>query len=155
MTLLTATRLGADAESALDPACAIEMVHTASLIVDDMPFMDDARSEGDGRRTTGLRRGRGHRLAAFDLLSRAFGVLAGAAGLDDRQRPSWSGSSRTPWSSEGVIAGQLKTCVRGGSPGHRRPSRGCTSRRPGPLRGGVEAGARVAAGPPGLDRAHP
>ena len=63
------------------------MVHTASLIVDDMPFMDDAE----------MRRGRpaSHRvfgqdmacLAAFDLLSRAYGVMAGATGIDDAQRP--------------------------------------------------------------------
>ena len=42
MTILTATRLGADAETCVDPACALEIVHTASLIIDDMPFMDDA-----------------------------------------------------------------------------------------------------------------
>ncbi|MGD8896871.1 MAG: polyprenyl synthetase family protein, partial [Acidobacteriota bacterium] len=86
MTLLTATRLGGDVEVGLDPACAVEMIHTASLIVDDMPFMDDAE----------MRRGRpaNHRvfgqdvaaLAAFDLVSRAFGTLAGARGLDDTQR---------------------------------------------------------------------
>lgn len=33
VTLLTAARLGGDVDAALDPACALEMVHTASLIV--------------------------------------------------------------------------------------------------------------------------
>jgi geranylgeranyl diphosphate synthase type II len=107
MTLLTATRLGAEAESALDPACAIEMVHTASLIVDDMPFMDDAE----------MRRGRraNHRvfgedvatLAAFDLLSRAFGVLAAAPGLDDTRRSELVRLLSETLTSEGVIVGQL------------------------------------------------
>jgi geranylgeranyl diphosphate synthase type II len=107
MTLLTATRLGAEAEKALDPACAIEMVHTASLIIDDMPFMDDAE----------MRRGRqaNHRvfgedvatLAAFDLLSRAFGVLAAARGLHDTQRSELVRLLSEALADEGVIVGQL------------------------------------------------
>jgi geranylgeranyl pyrophosphate synthase len=107
MTLLTATRLGADADVALDPACAIEMVHTASLIVDDMPFMDDAE----------MRRGRqaNHRvfgedvasLAAFDLLSRAFGVLAAAPGIDDSRRVELVRLLSETLTGEGVIVGQL------------------------------------------------
>lgn len=108
MTLLTATRLGADAEAALDPACAIEMVHTASLIVDDMPFMDDATT----------RRGKpaNHKvfgedvaaLASLELLSRAFGVTARSRGLDDRQRLELIRLVSDTIGSEGVIAGQLK-----------------------------------------------
>ena len=107
MTLLTATRLGADADVALDPACAIEMVHTASLIVDDMPFMDDAE----------MRRGRqaNHRvfgedvasLAAFDLLSRAFGVLAAAPGIADSRRVELVRLLSETLTGEGVIVGQL------------------------------------------------
>ena len=107
MTLLTATRLGADVDVALDPACAIEMVHTASLIVDDMPFMDDAE----------MRRGRqaNHRvfgedvasLAAFDLLSRAFGVLADAPGIDDSRRVELVHLLSETLTGEGVIVGQL------------------------------------------------
>jgi geranylgeranyl diphosphate synthase type II len=107
MTLLTATRLGADVDLGLDPGCAIEMVHTASLIVDDMPFMDDAE----------VRRGQkaNHRvfgedvatLAAFDLLSRAFGVLATARGLDEAQRTALVRLLSETLAGEGVIAGQL------------------------------------------------
>jgi geranylgeranyl pyrophosphate synthase len=107
LTLLTATRLGADVDVALDPACAIEMVHTASLIVDDMPFMDDAE----------MRRGRraNHRvfgedvasLAAFDLLSRAFGVMSTAPGLDDVRRVGLVQLLSQTLTHEGVIAGQL------------------------------------------------
>jgi geranylgeranyl diphosphate synthase, type II len=81
LTVLTARTLGADPAIAVDPACAVEMVHTASLILDDLPCMDDAL----------LRRGRAanHRvfgedvanLAAVSLLSEAFGVLSRAPGL--------------------------------------------------------------------------
>jgi geranylgeranyl diphosphate synthase type II len=108
MTILTATRLGADAAASLDPACAIEMVHTASLIVDDMPFMDNATT----------RRGRpaNHKvfgedlasLASLDLLSRAYGVIARARGLDDRQRLELIRLLSDAIGSEGVIAGQLE-----------------------------------------------
>jgi geranylgeranyl diphosphate synthase type II len=107
MTILTATRLGASVEAALDPGCAIEMVHTASLIVDDMPFMDDAQ----------MRRGReaNHRvfgqdvatLASIDLLSRAFGVLSRAPLLSDAQRAELVWLLASTLTGEGVIAGQL------------------------------------------------
>jgi geranylgeranyl pyrophosphate synthase len=107
MTILTATRLGADVELGLDAACAIEMVHTASLIVDDMPFMDDATT----------RRGRpaSHKvfgqdvasLASLELLTRAFGVIAGARGLDDGLRLDLVRLLSEAIGSQGVIAGQL------------------------------------------------
>lgn len=40
--MMSCHSLGGSLEHALDPACAIEMIHTASLIVDDLPCMDDA-----------------------------------------------------------------------------------------------------------------
>jgi geranylgeranyl diphosphate synthase type II len=108
MTILTATRLGADAETCLDPACALEIVHTASLIIDDMPFMDDATT----------RRGKPahHKvfgedlsaLASLELLSRAYGVIARARGLDDRLRLELIRLLCDTIGSEGIIAGQLK-----------------------------------------------
>ncbi len=80
LTLAVADALGAgDLEPVVDLACAVEMVHACSLVLDDLPAMDDAK----------LRRGRPtvHRefgedvalLAAFALLTRAFGVVASAA----------------------------------------------------------------------------
>lgn len=76
LALVSARHFGGDEANALLPACAIEMVHAASLILDDLPAMDDAT----------LRRGRpaNHRvygeataiLAAIALLNRAFGVVA-------------------------------------------------------------------------------
>ncbi len=41
LTLLSAEAFGCDLEKALVPACAIEMVHTYSLIHDDLPSMDN------------------------------------------------------------------------------------------------------------------
>ena len=123
MTILTATRLGADAETCLDPACALEIVHTASLIIDDMPFMDDATT----------RRGKpAHHtvfgedlaaLASLELLSRAYGVMARARGLDDRLRLE-------------LIRLLSRHHRKRGR--HRRPAEGPALRRPAPGPGRAE-----------------
>ncbi len=42
LTLVSAELAGGKAESVLDAACAVEMIHTASLILDDLPCMDNA-----------------------------------------------------------------------------------------------------------------
>ena len=76
LTMLAADLCGGADARALPAAASIEMVHAASLILDDLPSMDDAP----------LRRGKpsNHRqfgeavaiLAAFGLLNTAFGTLA-------------------------------------------------------------------------------
>jgi geranylgeranyl diphosphate synthase, type II len=48
LTLLSASLVGADPSRAMPVACAMEYLHTSSMIFDDLPAMDDA----------GLRRGR-------------------------------------------------------------------------------------------------
>ena len=42
LVFLSGALFGAKEESLLDPACAVEMVHAASLALDDLPSMDDA-----------------------------------------------------------------------------------------------------------------
>lgn len=74
-----AEAVGADAKDVLTVACAIEMIHTYSLIHDDLPAMDD----------DDLRRGKPTCHVAYDeatailagdaLLTLAFQVLSGAA----------------------------------------------------------------------------
>ncbi len=76
LTILSAVHCGAGEDDALNAASALEMVHASSLILDDLPAMDDAA----------LRRGREtcHRvygeatavLAAIALMNRAFGLVA-------------------------------------------------------------------------------
>ncbi len=67
---------GADRSFALDAGCAVEMVHTASLILDDLPCMDDAAMRR-GRPTTHREFGQSTAiLASVGLLNRAFGVIA-------------------------------------------------------------------------------
>src|SRR3954469_514563 len=44
VSLMVADMFRADRGRVLPAACAVEMVHTASLILDDLPAMDDARA---------------------------------------------------------------------------------------------------------------
>jgi geranylgeranyl pyrophosphate synthase len=86
MCVLAARGLEGDELAALDAACAIEMVHTASLVLDDLPAMDDATLRR-GRPCTHEVFGEGTAiLAAIALLNRAFAVLAGLRGVDDAVR---------------------------------------------------------------------
>ena len=64
LCLMAAEACGGEAETALPAACALEMVHTYSLIHDDLPAMDD----------DDLRRGRPTCHRAFD---EATAILAG------------------------------------------------------------------------------
>ena len=76
LVILTARLLGADDEAAMPAACAIEMVHTYSLIHDDLPAMDndDLRR---GRPTSHKVFGEAMAILAGDaLLTEAFAVLA-------------------------------------------------------------------------------
>jgi geranylgeranyl pyrophosphate synthase len=71
LTLLVAEALGGSAGRAADAACVIELVHAASLVLDDLPCMDDADLRR-GRPTLHRRFGEAVAvLAAFALLARA------------------------------------------------------------------------------------
>ena len=66
---------------ALPAACAVEMVHTYSLVHDDLPAMDDDALRR-GRPTTHIVHGEGMAILAGDgLLTDAFSVLASATPL--------------------------------------------------------------------------
>jgi geranylgeranyl diphosphate synthase type II len=97
---------GGNDEAALPFAAAVEMVHTYSLIHDDLPCMDD----------DDLRRGRPTCHRAFDeatallagdgLLTLAFGVLATAPVPDGAVRAAVAALSRAA-GSFGMIGGQV------------------------------------------------
>ena len=76
LVLLACRACGGDPETALPAACAIEMVHTYSLIHDDLPAMDDDDLRR-GQPTNHVRFGEGQAVLAGDgLLTRAFEILA-------------------------------------------------------------------------------
>jgi geranylgeranyl diphosphate synthase type II len=106
LCLMAAEACGGDCEAALPAACALEMVHTYSLIHDDLPAMDD----------DDLRRGRPTNHRAFDeatailagdgLLTLAFEVVA------KRVRPSAAALRCVAILAEaagpvGMVAGQM------------------------------------------------
>jgi geranylgeranyl pyrophosphate synthase len=105
LALAAAELVGGRCQEALPGACALEMVHTYSLIHDDLPAMDDDR----------LRRGRPTCHVAFDeatailagdaLLTEAFGVLAFSGAEPGRVRDALRilAAAAGP---EGMVGGQ-------------------------------------------------
>jgi geranylgeranyl pyrophosphate synthase len=78
LVFLAGELFGAKEDRLLDPACAVEMIHAASLALDDLPSMDDATTR---RGRPALHAVHGEDLAilaAVTLIVRAFGVLADA-----------------------------------------------------------------------------
>ena len=108
VTLLAAAECGAPEGAALDAACAFEMIHAASLILDDLPAMDDA----------GLRRGLPtiHRafdeataiLAGVGLLNQAYAVIAADRGLPGPLRAELAARAAHAVGFSGLIAGQAR-----------------------------------------------
>ena len=75
--LASCEAVGGSWDDALIPACAIEMVHTYSLIHDDLPALDNDRLRR-GKPTTWVEFGESSAILAGDaLLNRAFEVLSG------------------------------------------------------------------------------
>ncbi len=82
LVVLAAQEFGADALDTLDAGCALEMVHAASLILDDLPAMDDAPWRR-GQASTHIAFGEAEAiLAGVALLSRAYATLAETTRLD-------------------------------------------------------------------------
>ncbi len=111
LCLAAAEAVGGDSENAIQAACALEMIHTYSLIHDDLPAMDNDE----------LRRGKPTCHVAFDeatailagdgLLTLAFEILANAGSI--------SADSVRPWLKviklvsagagyKGMIEGQMR-----------------------------------------------
>jgi geranylgeranyl diphosphate synthase type II len=115
ITLCVADVVGADAAASLRAACAVEFVHTASLILDDLPCMDDA-SERRGRLAL-------HRaysletalLAAFGLLAEAFSHAA-AAEPRDASGPCVCGVLAEAVGTKGLVFGQHLDLSAAGAP---------------------------------------
>jgi geranylgeranyl pyrophosphate synthase len=106
LALLSAEAMGGDFQSALPWAAAIEMIHTYSLIHDDLPSMDD----------DDLRRGRPtvHRqfdeatavLAGDALLTEAFALISRSA-PDPRYAQNWCRLLAEASGGRGMVGGQV------------------------------------------------
>lgn len=107
IVLMTAEIFGGNPPAALDPACALEMIHTYSLIHDDLPCMDD----DDLRRgipTLHKMHGEALALLAGDyLLTRAYEVLASAPVLSAEQKVEMITTLSSLSGAHGMIGGQV------------------------------------------------
>ena len=107
LLLATGEAFGASVDALLDTACALEMIHTYSLIHDDLPAMDndDLRR---GRPTCHVRYGDATAILAGDaLLTLAFQTIA----EDERLTPDIrmrlvNEIARASGTPEGMVAGQ-------------------------------------------------
>lgn len=99
--------LGGSYEAALDPACALEMIHTYSLIHDDLPCMDN----DDLRRgvpTLHKVHGEAVALLAGDyLLTRAYETLSQASHLTAEQKVQMIFILANLSGAHGMIGGQV------------------------------------------------
>jgi geranylgeranyl diphosphate synthase type II len=108
LALLVAEVLKGDPEQVLPAGCAIEMVHTASLILDDLPSMDDAKMRR-GRPCCHVQHGEATAiLAAFALMNRGFEILAEGwqGGPDAAARNRVALELSRAIGTDGMIAGQ-------------------------------------------------
>lgn len=107
LTLATTEMLGGQIEKALTPACALEMVHTYSLIHDDLPCMDDDDYRR-GKLTVHRRYTEGHAVLTGDfLLTYAFDALASSPHLSAEKRAQMISILAKRSGADGMIGGQV------------------------------------------------
>ena len=110
MVMAAVEMLGGKAEDVLDFACAVEMIHTYSLIHDDLPGMDNDTMRR-GRPTNHVVFGEGQAILAGDgLLNFAFEtMLAHALKTPEKSRQYLEAISEVACGSgvTGMIAGQV------------------------------------------------
>jgi geranylgeranyl diphosphate synthase, type II len=151
LVLASAEALGADAEPLVPFACAVEMVHTYSLIHDDLPAMDD----------DDLRRGRptSHKvfgeavaiLAGDALLTEAFVVMSSAGeGIAAERQLAAIAELAVAAGAQGMVGGQTADILAEGVGADIERVESIHRRKTGALLrasvriGGLLAGARAA-----------
>ncbi|TPW29609.1 polyprenyl synthetase family protein [Pararhizobium mangrovi] len=113
MCMAATADLGADPASAVDAGSAIEFVHAASLVLDDLPCMDDAAMRR-GRPTIHLAHGEDLAvLTAVSLLTGASEVLADIEVLPCQTRLACVRMLASATGAQGLCAGQFAD-LRGG-----------------------------------------
>ena len=108
LTVLASWEVGPQDLRGLDAGCALEMVHAASLVLDDMPAMDDAR-ERRGQPATHVKFGEDiAMLCAITLLSQAFATLSAMRDIDTATRCAMIGILAQAVGVEGLSGGQYR-----------------------------------------------
>ena len=118
LALAVADLDGAPPERILDSACAIELVHAASLILDDLPAMDNAETRR-GQPTTHMLYSEAPALpASGGLLALAFDLVARNAALSDNPDAATSAIQllASVIGTQGAIQGQHADLAHSGEP---------------------------------------
>ncbi len=98
---------GGDENRAIAPACAVEMIHTYSLIHDDLPAMDDDDVRR-GKPTNHVQFDEATAILAGDgLLTAAFHVVTSNDHLTDREKVFLTRELSKASGAEGMVAGQM------------------------------------------------
>ena len=118
LCLAAAEAVGTNSDAALPAACALEMIHTYSLIHDDLPALDDDE----------LRRGKPTCHVAFDeatailagdaLLTLAFQILSSTVNIKESQALVWLNVIHVIASAigyKGMIDGQMRDIISEGT----------------------------------------
>jgi geranylgeranyl diphosphate synthase type II len=112
VAITAAEACGADVTSVLVPLCALELIHTYSLVHDDLPPLDDDDLRR-GRKTTHVVYGEAMGILAGDaLLTEAFAWLARPiGGVDPARQVRAITEVATAIDSRGMIGGQVADLV--------------------------------------------
>ncbi len=107
LVLASCEMLKGRADDAMPLACAVEMVHASSLILDDLPSMDDATLRR-GKPTLHKLSGEANAvLAAVALLNAAYAVIQDAPALKDPARVRAGAALAAAVGTEGLVGGQV------------------------------------------------
>ena len=148
LALAAVRELGGDPADALDAACALEMLHAASLALDDLPCMDDARLRR-GRPTVHVAFGEDVAiLASVALIARAFAVVAAQRGLPASVRGAIGAALAESIGTDGLTAGQVEDLRGAAERTSTDDAQRCNLRKTGALfAAAVEVGAAIARAP--------
>lgn len=106
LLLITGEAAGAVGPALIDAACAVELVHSASLVFDDLPCMDDAEARR-GQQTTHRLHGESRAiLAGIALVTEAMRILATARGAEEATRAAMVAVLARAIGPIGLSAGQ-------------------------------------------------
>ena len=151
ITLLTSFQFGRRDLRALDCACAIEMIHAASLVMDDLPAMDDSAIRR-GQPTTFRQFGEDIAvLSSIALLNMAFGVVASSEGVLPEIRVELVQLLSNAVGSNGLVGGQIMDLrLRSDTVGARALEKLNQLKTGALFVAAAEAGARIAGAPEGM-----
>ena len=108
LSLLVGEALGCRSAGLLDLACAVEFVHCASLVLDDMPAMDNA-SQRRGQPTVHLRFGQDvAMLSAVALVTESLRIVAAAPDLPAAARAEAVQVLSSAIGPAGLVRGQYR-----------------------------------------------